>query len=153
EIKKKTELGLEAKRLIDDGNYVSDKMIIEILKSKISSLNKTGYIFDGFPRTINQANELQKIFANYKTSLTTMISINVDNDELIKRLILRAEKSERPDDRDEKVILKRLEIYKNVTSELINYYKNINKHHSIDGNNSINKVFTTICKKIEDTKT
>ncbi|MEA3317206.1 MAG: adenylate kinase [Bacteroidota bacterium] len=152
EIKKNTEIGIEAKRLIDDGNYVTDKMIIEILKSKISSQNKTGYILDGFPRTINQAKELKNIFAEYNTSVTAMISINVNKKELINRLIQRANEHNRPDDRDEKIIEKRLNIYENVTSKVKEYYNNINKHYSINGNNNINQVFSAICEKIEKTK-
>jgi len=152
EIKKKTKIGIKAKLLIDDGNYVPDEMIIELIKHKISTQNKAGYILDGFPRTINQANVLDNIFTELGTSLTAMISIDVNKEELIKRLILRANKSERPDDRDEKIIRRRLNIYDNVTSKVKSYYKNINKYCSVDGNNNIEKVFDAICNEIDKNK-
>ncbi len=149
EIKKKTKIGIEAKRLINDGNYVPDEMIIELIKCKISTQNKTGYILDGFPRTINQAKVLDDIFTEHETSLTKMISIDVNKKELIQRLILRAQESERPDDRNEKIIRRRLNIYEDVTSKVKKYYQNINKYCSINGNNNIDTVFSTICKEIE----
>jgi adenylate kinase len=145
-----SELGIEAKRLIDDGNYVTDEMAIEIIKAELNR-NKScnGFIFDGFPRTKHQAEIFPELLNGFGGDINVMISLDVQEKVLINRLAERAKQSGRPDDRKEEIIKKRIGIYNDRTAVVSNYYKNLGKHQSINGDGKIDVIFEEICETIE----
>lgn len=143
-------LGIEAKRLIDDGNYVTDDMAIEIIMGELKrNRNCNGFIFDGFPRTRYQAEKFPELLSSFGGDVNVMISLEVDENELLKRLINRSKESGRPDDRKEEIIKKRIGIYKERTAIITDYYKSLNKHQTVDGNGEIDVIFNAICETIE----
>lgn len=145
-----SELGIEAKRLIDDGNYVTDDMAIAIIKEELKrNSDCNGFIFDGFPRTRYQAEKFPELLSDYGGDVNVMISLDVDENELTKRLINRAKESGRPDDRKEEIIKKRIGIYNERTAIVIDYYKNLKKYQAVDGNGNIDQIFSMICETIE----
>jgi adenylate kinase len=153
EIKNQTELGKQAKAFMDKGELVPDNIVIGMIASKIdANINSPGFIFDGFPRTINQAKELDKMLAQRNLSISAMISLEVEHDELVKRLLGRGKISGRADDQDVSVIENRIKVYNNETAPLIEYYKKQGKHFGIHGIGSIDDIFENICKTIEGIK-
>ncbi len=150
EIKKQSPIGIEAQKLIDDGNYVTDEMAFEIIRGELK-INATakGFVFDGFPRTIYQAENFSEILSNNENDIDVMISIEVDNAELIERLTKRAKESGRPDDRQKDIIQKRIEIYNKRTAKVGDYYKSLGKFELINGNGEIDVIFDQICSVIE----
>jgi len=146
EIQKGSELGQRAKKIVESGNLVSDEIMIEIVKEALKSniKNKDGFILDGFPRTIAQAQALDKIFNELSIDNVIIVHLIVDRNEIIKRLTNRA----RPDDTAE-IINKRLDIYESETKPVIDYYTNTNRTiFKIDGNHSIEEVNKTILDRI-----
>lgn len=152
-IEKGTLLGIEAKKLIDDGNYVTDEMAIDIIHNELSSHNNpNGFIFDGFPRTIFQARQFSNILFKHGGDVSLMISIEVDETQLIERLVNRSKESGRPDDRQEDIIKKRIEIYHSRTSCIKEFYKSQGKFESINGNGEIDAIFNRMCEVIDKYK-
>lgn len=150
EIEKKTPLGIEAQRLIDDGNYVTDDMAFEIIRSEIDrNKGAKGFIFDGFPRTTYQAEKFPEIAQLNGEHKQVLISIEVNEDILIERLLNRAKESGRPDDRQKDIIQKRIQIYHQKTSCVKEYYKSQGKLETVDGNGEIDSIFDKICEVIE----
>ena len=118
-----TELGKTAKGYIDQGQLLPDNLIIDILASTLDSFKDSkGVIFDGFPRTIAQAEALKKMLAERGQQVSVMLDLDVPEDELMKRLILRGQQSGRADDNEE-TIKKRLTVYHSQTAPLIDWYK------------------------------
>ena len=117
EIAAGTELGLEAKKLMDEGALVPDEVVIGMISSKLDQ-NKgvKGFIFDGFPRTTAQAEALDSLLSEKSTSITTMLALEVDTEELTKRLLLRGKDSGRADDQNEEIIRNRISEYNNQTA-------------------------------------
>lgn len=149
-IVKQSPIGIEAQKLIDDGNYVSDEMAIEIIKEEMDNHDKVnGFVFDGFPRTTFQAEQFPKILSSHGGNVNLMISMAVDESILLERLINRAKESGRPDDREEEIIYKRMEIYNKTTACVKDYYKSLGKYESVDGNGEIDVIFDEICTVIE----
>ena len=141
EIKNKTSLGLQAKELMDHGKLVPDDVVINMIKSILEkNLNSKGFIFDGFPRTKEQAISLDQLLENQDTSISAMISLKVEDDELIKRLLERGKDSGRADDQSTEIIANRIEEYNNKTAPLKLYYKEQKKLHEISGLGSISKI-------------
>lgn len=150
EIGKQSPIGIEAQKLIDDGNYVTDDMALEILKGELTrNARAKGFVFDGFPRTIYQAEKFSEILSLNKKDIDLMISIEVADDEIIDRLIRRAKEFGRPDDRQKEIIQKRIEIYNQRTAKVADYYKSLGKFESINGNGEIDVIFDQICSAIE----
>jgi len=150
-IAKKTPLGIEAQKHIDHGNYVSDDIAIQIIKDELAkNMPCNGFIFDGFPRTVPQADLFKKILKDYHSEVSVLISLEVDEETLIKRLLIRSEKSKRPDDTCEEIIRKRLTIYEKNTLVIKEYYKKLNKYQSINGLGDIDKIFCDICNVIDN---
>jgi adenylate kinase len=153
EIANKTTLGIEARKLMDEGILVPDAVVIGMIESKVdANKNANGFIFDGFPRTTAQAEALDKLLATKSTSISMMLALEVEKEELIKRLLLRGEGSGRADDRDRSVIEKRIVEYNNKTAPLIDYYKKENKFHSIAGMGTVEQIFENLCKAIDSKK-
>ena len=149
EIKAGTELGMEAKKLIDNGQLIPDALMVDILAAKLDGFSgSNGVIFDGFPRTIAQAEALKAMLAARGQEVTAMIELDVPEDELMTRLILRGKESGRADDNEE-TIKKRLVVYREQTSPLKDWYKNEGKHCYINGLGSLDRIFADIVVAID----
>lgn len=148
-----TALGLEAKKLMDQGLLVPDEVVIGMIDSKLEE-NKSanGFIFDGFPRTEAQAKALDDLLSKKNSGISMMIALEVNDDELIARLLNRGKDSGRADDQDESVISKRIQEYNNKTAPLKNYYSGQKKFYGIDGIGSIDEIFDRICLTIKQGK-
>lgn len=151
EISRGTELGQKAKSIMDKGDLVSDEIVIGMIESKLSANpNANGFIFDGFPRTIAQARALDELLDKHKTGITMMLALEVDNNELIQRLILRGKESGRPDDSNEDIIRNRIHEYNNKTAPLKQYYSGQGKYNSVYGMGDVNQIFELLCAVIEN---
>ena len=150
EISEKTPLGLEAKNFMDKGQLVPDEVVIGMIDSCLEKHPEAkGFLFDGFPRTIAQAEALDKLLALKKTSITKVIALDVLEEELINRLIKRGATSGRSDDTNEEVIRKRFLVYKNETEPVADYYKEQDKFISIKGIGTIDEIFAALSLAIE----
>ena len=150
EIKNGTELGKIAKQYIDDGMLVPDTLIVDMLAKVYDSFGAAhkGVIFDGFPRTVNQAEELKKMLAARGHKVAAMIELNVPEDELMTRLLKRGLESGRSDDNEE-TIKKRLGVYHSQTSPLIEWYEREGVRHQINGLGELDRIFADICSVID----
>jgi adenylate kinase len=150
EITAGTTLGLEAKKLMDAGQLVPDEVVIGMISSKLDA-NPTanGFIFDGFPRTTAQAEALDVLLKEKRTAISMMLALEVDNDELVKRLLNRGLSSGRPDDANTNVIQNRINEYNNKTLPLKNYYTAQGKFKSIHGIGTIEEIFASISNAID----
>lgn len=153
EIAAGTELGLEAKKLMDEGRLVPDEVVIGMIRSKLASNpHAKGFIFDGFPRTIAQAEALDRLLQDAGTSISVMLALEVDEEELIKRLLNRGKDSGRSDDTDETVIRKRIQEYNSKTAPLAGYYAGFGKFKGIPGVGSIDTIFEGLSNAIEEVR-
>ena len=150
QIKRGTELGKTAKGYIDNGQLIPDELMVSILADVYDSFGKDhkGVIFDGFPRTIPQAEALKEMLAKRGHKVAAMIELDVPEDELMKRLILRGKESGRSDDNEE-TIKKRLTVYHNQTAPLIDWYEKEGIHHHINGLGELDRIFADICAVID----
>lgn len=150
EIKNGTELGKTAKEYIDQGQLIPDELMIDILASVYDAFGKEhkGVIFDGFPRTIPQAEALKKMLAERGHKVAAMIELDVPEGELMTRLIKRGQESGRSDDNAE-TIKKRLDVYHNQTSPLIEWYEREGIRHHINGLGALDRIFGDICEVID----
>jgi adenylate kinase len=149
EIARGTALGKKAKEVMDRGELVSDDIVIGMIESKLDDNNHAkGFIFDGFPRTTAQAVALDDLLQKKGTGISGMLALEVDDEELTKRLLLRGKDSGRPDDRDESVIRKRIQEYNTKTLPLKNYYNEQGKFHSIYGIGTIDEIFKALTDRI-----
>lgn len=149
-LKEGTALGQLAKGYMDKGNLVPDQVVIDMVDDKInSSGNISGIIFDGFPRTIPQAEALDKLLTSKNAPIKILIELIVPEDELRTRLAERALKENRPDDAKPQVIENRISIYREETLVVADYYKKYNKYASIIGVGSIEDIFSNICREID----
>ena len=149
EIKNGTELGKTAKGYIDQGQLIPDELMIDILASVFDSFKDSkGVIFDGFPRTIAQAEALKKMLAERGQDVSVMLDLEVPEDELMVRLIKRGKDSGRADDNEE-TIKKRLHVYHSQTSPLIDWYKNEKKYQHTHGLGTMDGIFADICEAVD----
>ena len=149
EIKNGTELGKTAKGYIDQGQLIPDELMIDILASVFDSFKDSkGVIFDGFPRTIAQAEALKKMLAERGQDVSVMLDLDVPEDELMVRLIKRGKDSGRADDNEE-TIKKRLHVYHSQTAPLIDWYKNEKKYQHIYGLATMEGIFADICEAVD----
>jgi adenylate kinase len=150
EIADKTPLGLEAKNFMDKGQLVPDEVVIGMIDSSLEKhADAKGFLFDGFPRTIAQAEALDKLLALKKTGICKVLALEVTEEELVKRLVKRGETSGRSDDTDEQVIRKRFSVYKNETEPVAEYYNAQGKLERIQGEGSIDEIFSKLSTCIE----
>lgn len=148
-IKNETELGKLAKSYIDKGNLVPDEVTIDMLQSEVEkNPDAKGFIFDGFPRTTAQAEALDKFLASKDTSISIMLALLVDEEELIKRLLLRGKDSGRADDTDESIIRNRIRVYNEQTAVAAEFYAAQGKYHGINGVGSVEEIFDRLCSVI-----
>lgn len=149
EIKKGSELGKTAASYIDQGQLIPDDLMVSILASVYDSFgDHKGVIFDGFPRTIPQAEALKKMLDERGDKVAAMIELDVPEEELMKRLLLRGQQSGRADDNEE-TIKKRLVVYHSQTQPLIEWYDKEGIHYHIDGLGDLDRIFDDICKVID----
>lgn len=154
EIREGTELGLRAKSLMDQGILVPDEVVIGMIENKLKeNQSAAGFIFDGFPRTVPQAEALDQLLAHYNTQITVMVALVVDEEELTKRLLIRGQSSGRTDDQNEELIRRRVQEYNDKTAPVANYYESQGKFKAIDGIGEIDEIFRAICEKIETAAT
>lgn len=153
EIAAGTQLGIEAKMLMDAGILVPDEVVIGMISSKLDhNKDAKGFIFDGFPRTTTQAEALDKLLYQKHTSITMMLALEVNNEELTKRLLSRGIDSGRADDQNEGVIRNRIEEYNNKTAPLKEYYSHQNKYRTVNGIGTVDDIFKSLCAAIEPTQ-
>ena len=149
-IKSATELGVLAKSFIDKGQLVPDEVTIGMLAGEV---NKTpdakGFIFDGFPRTQAQAKALDELLVSKGTGITMMLALEVEEEELRKRLLLRGKDSGRADDQDPAVIQKRIDVYNGETMPVKEFYQLQKKYRGIDGIGEIEDIFNALCAEID----
>ncbi len=153
ELTAKTPLGLEAKGFMDKGELVSDSVVIGMIENKIdANAGAKGFIFDGFPRTNTQAQALDSMLRKKGTPINLMLSLEVDDEELIKRLLLRGKDSGRADDQNQSIIENRIKVYNKDTAPVIDFYEDQHKYRSINGIGSIDEIFDRLCKAIDSVK-
>jgi adenylate kinase len=150
EMKDKTPLGVEARTFIDKGQLVPDEVVIGMVDSFFEkNKDAKGFLFDGFPRTLPQAKALDKLLELKKTVISQVLMLEVDEEELIKRLVNRGKTSGRSDDADENVQRKRQEVYRNETLPVAAYYSKAKKLTRIDGMGSIDEIFDRLSASID----
>jgi adenylate kinase len=149
-LKEGTALGNLAKGYMNKGDLVPDQVVIDMVDDKIQSTEKSsGIIFDGFPRTIPQAEALDSLLASKNAPIKVLIELVVPEDELRKRLADRALKENRPDDAKPEVIENRISVYKAETASVAEYYKKVGRYASVVGVGSIDNIFSNICREID----
>lgn len=145
-----TPLGQEAKSYIQKGELVPDSVTIGMLRNKVTSTpDVEGYIFDGFPRTVAQAEALDALMQEMETSISKLILLSVDDNEIVTRLLERGKTSGRSDDQDESTIRNRIKIFKNETSPVFDYYAEQEKAVQVEGIGSIADIFSRLCAEID----
>ena len=140
-ISNKTKLGIEAKSFLDNGDLVPDSVTIKMLENEVLSNKQVkGYIFDGFPRTLAQAESLDTFLNSINLKINATIALDVDENELIIRLLDRGKTTNRSDDQDLEKIKNRFNEYNNKTSVLINFYQKQSKFYSVNGHGSVEDI-------------
>lgn len=153
ELSNNTELGLLARSYMDKGQLVPDQVTISMLEKRVEAHpDAKGIIFDGFPRTVAQAQALDNFLAGLGQSITVLLELVVDEDEIVKRVLLRGKTSGRIDDNDEITVRKRINVYKTETSPVAEYYAEKNKALKIQGLGTIEEIFQKLCDSIEGLK-
>ncbi len=150
EIAQGTALGLEADHLMKEGKLVPDSVVIGMISHKLdSNAAVKGFIFDGFPRTVAQAEALDELLISKAAPISGMVALEVDDDELERRLLLRGKDSGRADDANPEVIRKRIKEYNDKTAPVAEFYKGQSKFSSINGIGSVDEIFAAICTIID----
>ena len=150
-LKNETSLGELARTYMDKGQLVPDEVTIEMLKAEVlKHSSPIGFIFDGFPRTNAQAIALDDLLASLNTEISIMLALEVEEEELKKRLLARAEQSGRADDADPAIIENRIAIYNKDTAPVKTYYQGQNKFTSIQGTGSIDEITQRIFNALEN---
>ena len=150
EIHDKTPLGLEAKSFMDKGQLVPDEVVIGMIDTCLEKhTGAKGFLFDGFPRNVSQAEALDKLLSFRKTSISKVVKLNVPDEICVQRMIKRAETSGRTDDASEEINKRRLEVYHSETSPVAEHYDKMDKLEAIEGVGSIDDIFKAISNSIE----
>jgi len=153
EITRKTILGLEAKKYMDKGNLVPDEVVIGMINDALDNHpDVEGFLFDGFPRTAIQAEELDDLLKQKNTCIDVMLALDVSEDELIKRLVKRGETSGRSDDNNEQVIRARIMEYHQKTAAVADHYQKANKVIFVKGEGGIDEIFNRLSNEIDRLK-
>lgn len=153
EIQQGSELGLKAKTLMDQGILVPDEVVIGMIENKLKDhAGAPGFIFDGFPRTVAQAEALDALLQKYAETISVMVALVVDDNELLARLLNRGKTSGRPDDQNEALISKRIHEYNSKTMPVAEYYRQQDKYVAINGIGDIEGIFDAIAVAIQEHK-
>jgi adenylate kinase len=148
-----TDLGIKAKKLMDEGLLVPDEVVIGMIDNALQdNPDSGGFIFDGFPRTVPQAESLDQLLAKHSEKISCMVALEVGEEELVKRLLERGKTSGRPDDQDESKIRRRVTVYNTETAQVAGYYAAQNKFHALNGIGDIDSIFGQICGLIDQHK-
>lgn len=150
-VKNKTDIGLKAKSYMDNGDLVPDEVVIEIIRQKISSLNNGSFMLDGFPRTKAQAEALDEMLGEQKIALDAVVMLDVKDEEIINRIMNRQKVEGREDD-SEDVVKNRLNVYREQTSPLEDYYNEKGLLEKVNGEGSIKEIsdrIDNILKKLQ----
>lgn len=150
EIQDKTPLGLEAKSFMDKGQLVPDEVVIGMIDSCLEKhAGAKGFLFDGFPRTVAQAEALDRLLSLRKSAICKVLALEVSEEELVKRLLKRGETSGRSDDTNESIIRNRYAVYTRETSPVADHYKNMGKLEVVKGEGSVDDIFRALSTCIE----
>jgi adenylate kinase len=150
EIAAGTQLGIEAQNYMEKGELVPDSVVIGMIKNKLALSNNTkGFIFDGFPRTVEQAKVLDNLLNENKTPISGMLNLEVEKQELICRLLSRGKISGRTDDQSQSIIENRINVYNEKTFPLIQYYSQQNKYYGINGMGVITEIAERLKEVVE----
>lgn len=148
EVKQETTLGLKVKAVMEAGHLVSDELLIEIMESVFRKHSSAGgFVLDGFPRTLNQAKALDQMLEKLGQKVSMVLSLEVNETELVQRLLKRAQEQGRKDDTED-VVRNRLVQYHQHTKPLIDYYKKQNLFREAFGEGSVEDIFKTLCSVI-----
>ena len=149
-IKNKTELGTLAKSYMDKGQLVPDKVTIDMLREHVEKdVDDNGFIFDGFPRTVAQAEALADLLKENNTEVNAMVALEVDDEILVERLLERGKSSGRPDDANEEVVRERIKVYYEETAILKQFYLKQDKYYGVNGVGSVEEITDRLCKVID----
>jgi adenylate kinase len=150
EIAEGTNLGKRMSSIMSRGELVPDDVVIEMIAHKIDhSTGNAGFLFDGFPRTVAQTIALEEMLNERGMKINSMLALDVDHDELVKRLTGRAELSDRPDDKDTTVIENRIDVYREKTEPIINYCREKGLYQSVNGMGTIEEIFERLSDKLK----
>jgi adenylate kinase len=150
EIAAETPLGIEAKAIMVKGNLVPDEVVIGMISTALeTNTNVNGFLFDGFPRTVAQSQALDGLLELKETTIEVLLALDVDEEELVKRLLERGITSGRDDDTNEEVIRSRIVEYHKKTSVVADYYNQFNKVKHIKGVGSVSEIFDSLCAAID----
>jgi adenylate kinase len=151
ELKNETALGLEARKFMDKGELVPDAVMIGMIGNKIDEYagKVKGIIFDGFPRTQPQADALDQLLAGKDTAITGVIALEVEEEEIVKRILNRGASSGRADDKDEATIRNRFNVYLRDTAPLAEHYRTHGKFSVVEGIGSVEDIFGGLCSAID----
>lgn len=150
EISAGTDLGKKMSTIMAKGELVPDEVVIEMIATKIDNTkDSAGFLFDGFPRTVAQTVSLEKMLKGREMELDSMLVLDVDHDELVKRLIARAELSGRPDDKDPVVIENRIDVYKEKTEPIIDYCRKKGIYQPVNGMGTIDDIFKRLSESVK----
>jgi adenylate kinase len=153
EMSNDTPLGQQAKAYMAKGELVPDSVTIGMLNNKVESHPEAnGFIFDGFPRTINQAEALDELLKSKHTAVAALMALEVDDEEIVTRLTLRGTTSGRADDKDEAIIRNRISVYKNETAPVFEHYNKQHKSHTIKGIGSVEDIFGRLSAIVDTVK-
>ena len=153
EIGNSTELGQLAKSYMNKGELVPDDVTIGMLKNKVDAYpDVAGYIFDGFPRNVYQSEALDRILDKKGQTVNALLQLDVDDEEIVKRILNRGKTSRREDDNDEMIIRNRISIFNDETSPVYNYYDKSGKSTSINGIGSLEEIFSRLSVAIDAAK-
>ncbi len=150
EMSNDTELGIKAKEYMSRGELVPDEVTVGMLKNRVDQeSDPKGFIFDGFPRTTPQAEALDDLLEDRGTSVTGLIAMEVDDQEIIDRILNRGKTSGRPDDNDTDIIRNRIDVYRAETTPVFDYYSAKGKAKTVSGIGSIDEIFDRLCSEID----
>lgn len=150
EMSNNTPLGEKAKAYMAKGELVPDEVTIGMLENKVNKhLDAKGFIFDGFPRNTVQAEALDKFLTSKGTQVSGLVCLDVDDEEIIKRILERGKTSGRADDNDESIIRNRIDVYNQETAPVFEFYKEQEKAHLVHGIGSIEEIFYRLCETID----
>lgn len=151
EMSNNTPLGLAAKEYMAKGQLVPDSVTIGMLRNKVEAHPEAnGFIFDGFPRTIPQAEALDALLDEMGTSISGLIALQVDDEEIVRRILERGKTSNRADDNDENIVRHRITEYNDKTKPVFDFYGQQGKSHSVEGIGSIAEIFERLCERIDN---
>lgn len=148
-----TELGKLAKKYMSEGHLVPDEVTIGMMKNKLEKHPEVnGYIFDGFPRTITQAEALDKVLADKNQKINALVALSVHDEEIVNRILLRGKTSGRPDDNDEAIVRNRIQVYNDETAPVFDFYAKLDSALQIEGLGTIEEIFARLCQAIDKLK-